>query len=122
MKTNTALSDGQVKQLMSEMSKVIDLIPRESGAYLMADFEDNCRLILGDNPEEPCACVEIMVLEPIFKTTDKAILEEALAQLSTLVNRVCSIPENRIYVLYRNSPLWAVEGINIEKTLFKGLL
>ena len=122
MKTNIALSDGQVKQMMSEMSQVIDLIPRESGTYLMADFEEKCRLVLGDNPLEPCASVEIMILEPIFKTTDKTILENVLSQLSAITSRVCAIPENRIYVLYRNSPLWAVEGINIEKTLFKGML
>ncbi len=122
LKTNIPLSDGQVRQMMEEMSRVIDLIPRESGTYLMADFEEKSRIILGDDPQQPCASVEIMILGPVFETTDKGILEEVLARLSAIVNRICRIPENRIYALYRNAPLWAVEGINIEKTLFKGML
>ena len=40
----------------------------------MADYEADSNIMLG-NPKEPCACVEIMILEPIYLTTDKEILE-----------------------------------------------
>lgn len=122
VKANIPISEEQMNQMVSEMSKVIDLIPRESGKYLMTDFEADSTIRYGNDPKEPCACVEIMILAPIFDTTDKTILEDVLARLSNIVSTVCNMPENRIYVLYRNAPLWAFEGINIEKTLFKGLL
>ena len=121
VKTNVSLTDEQMKSMTDEMSKVIDLIPRESGAYLMADYEADSNIMLG-NPKEPCACVEIMILEPIYLTTDKEILENVLKELTTITNKICNIPDNRIYVIFRNAPLWSVEGINIEKTLFKGML
>ena len=118
-KTNITLSEEQKNVITQEMAEVVNLIPRESGAFLMADYEDNSSIRFGNDVKEPCACVEINILDSVYKTTDPEIFETVLGKLSAIISRNCNIPENRIFVLFRNSSMWAFEGLNIEKTILK---
>lgn len=117
VRTNSYLPKQKQIAMVLEMKKVIDTIPWEDGKHLMADFADGCSMMFGDNPSLPCATVEINILEKVYLRVDESILEEALMQLTKIVNKHSKIPFDRIFAFFNPLPMWAWEGLNIEKTI-----
>lgn len=119
VKTNVYLNKEKKLTMMKEMKQVIDFIPWEKGDFLMADFEDECEMMFGDDFSQPCAAVEISLIQAVYQNVSPKIHEKVLACLTEIVSRNGKIPADRIFVLYKNSPLWALGGDNVEKTIVK---
>jgi hypothetical protein len=103
--------------MVAEMKKVIDTIPWEDGEHLLADFEGERSMLFGDKPELPCATIEVNILEKVYLRIEPDILEKALYSCTTIVGGHCRIPLDRIFAFFNPIPMWAWEGINIEKTI-----
>ena len=118
VQTNISVSYYQQQKITADLKQVIELIPREKGTYLMMDYEGSKALHFGDDPRKPCACVQIYLLKKVLDTTDELCLEAVLAAVSLVIAKHTAIPEDRIYVFYQTSEMWAYEGKSIAKTFF----
>ena len=119
VQTNISVSYYQQQKITADLKQVIELIPREKGAYLMMDYEGSKALHFGEDPRKPCACVQICLLKKVFDRTDETCLEAVLAAVSLVIAKHLGIPEDRIYVFYLTSEMWAYEGRSIAKTFLK---
>lgn len=119
IKTNMTMPETMKASITSQMQTAICMIPREQGAFLMIDYEDNHAIYFGEDMKQPCASVEVNVLQSVYDEVDQGTKEAFLAKASAIICNTCGIPDNRIFVFFRNSQMWAAEGINIERTLLK---
>ena len=105
---------------MVEIKEAIEKIPCEKGAFVMADFMDETFMLFGDeNASDPCASIEVAVIDDAFVKYDKAIMVDVLAAMTETVMRYTQIPEDRIFAYYRNSPLWTYHKKDIVGSLLK---
>lgn len=119
VRTNEFISKDKKYSMVREFKEVVDTIPWEIGEHLMADFEGECAMLYGEDAELPVATVEFNILEKVYLKVDDAILERALFNVTAIVSNTLKIKPNRIFAFFRPIPMWAWEGINIEKTIIK---
>ncbi len=119
LRTNAYLTKEKKLSMTSELKKVVDTIPWEDGNHLLSDFEGECDMLFGDSPTPPCATVEFNILEKVYLKVDPEILEKALYMVTSIVSNYCKVPADRIFAYFNPIPMWAWEGINIEKTIIK---
>lgn len=117
IRTNTYIAKDKKLIITEELKKVIDTIPYEVGKFLMTDFEDEQSILFGENPAEPCCSIEINVLDKVYDRVSQDILEKAMMTSTAIVSNYCNIPTSRIFTFFQVMPLWAYEGINIEKSV-----
>ena len=60
-KVSCVISKQQEEELKIRMGKAIELVPGKSEEYLLLEFEDNCRLWLRGDNEEPIAYIEAAI-------------------------------------------------------------
>jgi len=113
LKTNIFINREKKYRMMVEFKEAIELIPCEKGSFVMADFDDEAFMLFGDDASDPCASIEVAVIEDAFKAYDKEIFEKVLVQMTETVMKYTQIPEDRIFAWYRNSPLWTYKRMNI---------
>lgn len=117
IKTNVFLNKERKYRMMVELKEAIEIMPKENGDWLMADFQDETFMLFGDNASDPCASVEINVLDKVFDITSEADMEAVLEKVTEIVAKYTDVDPGRIFAFYRNSSLWAAAGVNIEKGL-----
>ena len=113
LKTNIFINREKKYRMMVEFKEAIELIPCEKGSFVMADFDDEAFMLFGDDASDPCASIEVAVIQDAFKAYDKEIFEKVLVQMTETVMKYTQIPEDRIFAWYRNSPLWTYKRMNI---------
>lgn len=113
LKTNIFINREKKYRMMVEFKEAIELIPCEKGSFVMADFDDEAFMLFGDDASDPCASIEVAVIEDAFKAYDQEIFEKVLVQMTETVMKYTQIPEDRIFAWYRNSPLWTYKRMNI---------
>lgn len=117
-KTNVFLNREKKYRMTLEFKEAIELIPCEKGSFVMADFEDEAFMLFGDEAaSDPCAAIEVAVIQDAFDKYDKEIFVQVLARMTETVMKYTQIPEDRIFAYYRNSPLWTYKRQDIIGTL-----
>jgi len=120
IRTNKFMSRELKVKVSEEIKKVIDTIPYEKGEYVITDITDGASMLLGNvSAESPIATVEINIIEAVFKAVDREILEAALFAVTKIICTNCKILPERVYAIFRTVPLWAVSGVDVEKTIVK---
>ncbi len=128
IKTNVYISKKKKTEMFEDMKRVIDAIPYENGDYLMADFEGEHCIMFGDDPTAPCASIEVMFIDRIYEKltapgfcascgSDHNPFEDALEAITLIVSQYLQIPGTQIFTILKTVPLWAYDGVNIEKGL-----
>ena len=109
-KTNTFINKENKYRMMVEFRMIFEeMIPAEKGELVMADFYDEVFLLLGDNASDPCAALEVAMIQDVFDRCGYNLLEAVLARLTDVVTKYTSIPPDRIFAFYRNAPLWCFD-------------
>ncbi len=120
VKSNTFINKERKYRMTVEFKKAIELIPCEKGAFVMADFNDEAFMLFGDeNASDPCASIEVAVIDDAFQKYDKEIFVQVLARMTEAVMEYAQIPEDRIFAYYRNSPLWTYHKKDIVGSLLQ---
>lgn len=100
-KVTVKITEEQEKTLKEEMGKAMSLVGK-SEAYLMVGFEDNCRLWFGGNNDGETAFVDIALLGSVSKENATLLTKE----ICSVINRVLSIPADRVYVKFTPTEVW----------------
>jgi len=120
VKSNTFINKERKYRMTVEFKKAIELIPCEKGAFVMADFDDEAFMLFGDeNASDPCASIEVAVIDDAFQKYDKEIFVQVLARMTEAVMEYTQIPEDRIFAYFRNSPLWTYHKKDIVGSLLQ---
>ena len=119
IRTNTALSYYQQKNMTEGIRRIIEKIPGEKAEYVMSEYEPSTWIHFGDDLKSPCASIEVVILDKVFKRTDPDILETVLKDITELITRNCGIPGNRIYGIISTKEMWTFDGTDIRKTFLK---
>ena len=119
VKTNMYLNKERKYRIMVDMKKVIEKIPCEDGGLLMADFQDECFMLFGEEASAPCASIEVSVINEVYDYYDRELFEEVLVGMSKAVMDQTGIPENRVFAYFKNAPIWTCLGKDILKGLVK---
>ena len=79
---------------------------------------DEAFMLFGDEAaSDPCAAIEVAVIQDAIDKYDKEIFVQVLARMTETVMKYTQIPEDRIFAYYRNSPLWTYKRQDIIGTL-----
>lgn len=100
-KVTNEITKEKEEMLKAELGKAIALIGKGE-AYLMLNFEDNCRLWFGGKNDEDTAFVEVSLLGHITK--DKA--QNLTAAICEVFERELGISGDKVYVKYSETDLW----------------
>ena len=100
LKTNIFINREKKYRMMVEFKEAIELIPCEKGSFVMADFDDEAFMLFGDDASDPCASIEVAVIEDAFKAYDKELFEQVLFKMVETVMKYTQIPEDRIFAFY----------------------
>ncbi len=118
--TNLFLNKEQKRQIHEEFKAAIEIIPCEKGSFVMTEFRDDADMLFGDvGMDEPCASVELALVEEAFNSCGRPVLEQLLFRFTETIMRNTGIPEEKIFVYYRNSPLWCYQRKNIVGSLLQ---
>lgn len=105
-KVSTEISKKKEVSLKDKFGKAIELI-NKSEAWLMVDFQDNCRMYFKGS-DEACAILEV---DLFGKATDSGY--DALTEkLTEIVEAELGIDRSRIYVKYNEISHWGYSGFN----------
>lgn len=119
IETNKSFTNEQKSRITEQAGLALEQIPKEKAEYLMIDFKVGMDMCFGKYTKDPCACVEINILDSVYEKTPQSILEQVLARITGIVCANSNIKPEQMYVLFRNSKMWAYQGANIEKTLLR---
>ena len=110
-KVSDSVSKEQEIALKKGLGKAISMIQGKSEAYLLCEFEDNCRLWLRGEQNEPIAYITVS----IFGNESHSGNDRFFAEVTRLYNEVLSIPSDRIYIKYDDISVWGVNGVTIDR-------
>ena len=108
LKTTVSIDKENEKALIREFGEKIALLPGKTEDWLMLNFTDKCRMAFRGTTEPDIAYVEVKLLG---SSTDTAY-ENLTAAITETVNRVLSVPKDRIYVKYEEISTWGYNGAN----------
>ena len=114
-KVSCPISPEQEAALKTGMGKAIGLVPGKSEAYLLLEFEDNCRLWLRGKKDEPIAYLEAAILGNEMHCGYDAFT----AEVTALFARVLDIRPDHIYIKYEDIMAWGVQGMYIDRNQYR---
>lgn len=107
-KISVELSDEKEAAIKAKLGKAIALIPGKSEAYLMLNFQDNCRMYFGGKNDSPIAMIEVK----LFGSAGKKDYDILTKEICSIFNEELNIPPNNIYVKYDEVENWGWNGHN----------
>lgn len=107
-KASVAITEKNEKALKERFAQIITNFPGKSEAWLMLNFEGNCRLYFKGSNEKPSAFIEIS----LYGRANPASCDRVTAQITQAVSGELSIPADRIYVKYQEIEHWGWNGSN----------
>ncbi len=107
-KTTAAISPEKEIILKEKMGKAIEAIPGKSEAWLMCEFEDNCRLWFKGDSSAPSAYVEVKLLGSAAPEHYSALTKI----ICDILSEELSVPCDRTYVKYEECEHWGWNGSN----------
>lgn len=106
-KTNAKITDADRETLKSEFGKAIELVGK-SESWLMLNFEDDCKMYFKGESSSPIAFVDVSVFG---KSTDEGC-ENMTKEICSVLNKVLSIPTDKVYVKYSGTTQWGWNNMN----------
>lgn len=106
-KTNVKITEADREILKSEFGKAIELVGK-SERWLMLNFEDDCKMYFKGESSSPIAFVDVSVFG---KSTDEGC-ENMTKEICSVLNRVLSIPADKVYVKYSGTTQWGWNNMN----------
>ena len=97
------------------MGKAIELVPGKSEEYLLLEFEDQCRLWLRGNNEEPIAYIEAA----IFGNEAHYGYDAFTAEVTRIFADTLNISPDHIYLKFEDIPAWGVQGMYIDRNQYR---
>ena len=97
------------------MGRAIGLVPGKSEAYLLLDFEDNCRLWLRGKKNAPTAYMEAA----IFGNEGHSGYAAFAAEVTRIFADVLGIAPENCYIRFEDIAAWAVGGQYIDRRMFQ---
>lgn len=107
-KTTVKISDDKEKRLAARLGSAIKNFPGKSEAWLMLNFEDNCKMYFQGDNSRPAAMIEVSV----FGTCTAAACNAMTAEVTDIISGELDIPADRIYVKYSETKNWGWNGSN----------
>ena len=107
-KTTVAISPEKEIVLKEKMGKAIEAIPGKTEAWLMCEFEDNCRIWFKGDNSAPSAYVEVKLLG----RAEREYYEKLTAIICDILADELSIPADRTYVKYEECEHWGWNNMN----------
>lgn len=107
-KTTAAISKEQEIQLKEKLGRAIAILPGKSEQWLMASFEDNCRMYFKGDNSAPLAFVEIKVYGKI----NPSAADKLTAEICDIFDGVLGISPANVYVKYEEVSMWGWNGGN----------
>ncbi|MBQ4104977.1 MAG: hypothetical protein IJC86_01135 [Clostridia bacterium] len=104
-KVTTEITHEKEEILKSKLGEAIALIGKPE-AYLMLQFEENCRLWFAGSNDEDAAYVEVALLH----SAPKASYEKLTEEICKILSEELSIPSDRIYVKFSETEFWGWDG------------
>lgn len=104
-KVTTEITFEQEEVLKARLGKALSLIGKPE-AYLMLQFEENCRLWFAGTNDEDTAYVEVALLH----SASKASYEKLTEEICNILSEELSIPSSRIYVKFSETEFWGHDG------------
>ena len=114
-KVSCPISQEQESELKTGIEKAIELVPGKSEEYLLLEFEDNCRLWLRGENEEPIAYIEAA----IFGNELHYGYDTFTAEITNLFSEVLHIRPDHIYIKYEDIIAWGVQGMYIDRNQYR---
>ena len=105
-KVSCEMTKEQELALKRRFGKAIDLVPGKSEEFLLLEFEDNCRLWLRGEQDEPIAYIEAA----IFGNEGHFGCDAFSAEITRAFAEVLGIPSDRVYIKYEDITAWGVSG------------
>ena len=97
------------KELLTKaLGEAITLLPGKSEAYLMLEFEDECKMAFHGDTALPLSYVEVKLLG---KST-KAAYEALTARICDVMEEILAIPADGTYVKYEDVEHWGYNRHN----------
>lgn len=106
-KTNVKITDADRETLKSKFGKAIELVGK-SESWLMLNFEDDCKMYFKGESSSPIAFVDVSVFG---KSTDEGC-ENMTKEICSVLNKVLSIPADKVYVKYSGTTQWGWNNMN----------
>lgn len=107
VKTNVEIPAEQELRLKSGLAEAAALIGKGEN-WLMAGFEDNCRLYFRGEADAPIAFVEVK----LYGAKDAQAYDRMTGAVTQLLHKVLNVPEDHVYVKYEEVQYWGWNGRN----------
>lgn len=102
--TNVNIDEGKKEILKQKFGSAINIIGKPE-SYLMLEFESNKDMYFAGS-NEPLAFIDIKVLGKLNNT------DEMTKVLTSIISSELNIPQNRIYIAYKDYSDWGYNGYN----------
>lgn len=109
VKTNTAVSEAQETTLKEQLGQAISLLPGKSESWLMLQLEGGCHLYFRGENDAPLAFVAVKV----FGRAGAGDYERLTAEVTRLLEDVCGVAPDHVYVQYEEVTYWGWNGRNL---------
>ena len=114
-KVSVPLSKEQETEIKTKMGKAIELVPGKNEAYLLLEFEDNCKLWLRGKNDEPIIYIEAA----IFGNEPHYGYDSFTAEITRVFSEVLQTKPENIYVKYEDITAWGVGGMYIDRNQYR---
>lgn len=106
--TAKKIAEADKDKIMQDFGQKISILEGKSEEWLMVKISDEQKMCFQGNSKEPCAIIEVSVYGS-FSGEEYQKLTEALTDT---VSEITSIPKNRVYLKYFETPYWGWDGSN----------
>lgn len=101
-KFSTEVSKEKENNIKKALGEAISLFPGKSETYLMVEIEDNKRLYLGGQNDEPIALFEVQLLG----NCQKDDCQKVTAALCDIAQKELNIKGDNVYVTFMEFSKW----------------
>ncbi len=105
-KTNLSISDEQEKNLKFGLAQVVRKNFGYGEEYILAEFQDNCKLYLRGTKSEPVAYIEVKV----FGNTNHIGYANFSKDITNIFSAVLKIPPQNVYIKFEDIVAFGVNG------------
>lgn len=106
--TSKKVTDADKERIMKDLGQKISILKGKSEQWLMVKVSDEQAMCFQGDKVEPCAIIEVSV----YGTFSGPEYQRLTGALTETVESIASIPGERIYVKYFETPHWGWKGSN----------
>lgn len=108
VRTTCEINPDKMETIKSEFGKAITVLPGKSEHWLMVGFQDKYDLYFQGNKDADSAFVEVK----IYGKASPDSYDKLTSRLTQILHSSLSIPSERIYIEYEETPYWGFDGAN----------